>query len=373
MIDSSFITLDTKRNTSIKRNQNGQICNALIENSPVGFVLLNDGHFIFVNPAFCRMIGYNEDELYLFSDSEINKLIYYKDREMLKRSIQNILLDSIPVSSLIVRIKRSDGKFVWLELSLNSIRSGTNTYVQITSIDVTERKKSEEQFFYSQRIETMGQLTAGVAHQLSTPLAVISSRLQILEDDLRKDGRYNYLPNLDKVLESNHKISSIITRLVTFLRQSHSTKTSTNINHLLNEITGFINESARRKNIRIINKLSAKVPPVKAFRNKLEQVFLNIIINAFDAMPSGGSIQIFTRLIKKNIPSVEICFKDSGIGMDKNVMNKIFEPFFSTKSSDKASGLGMFISYSFIKEHNGNIVVKSSKAEGTQIKVIIPV
>jgi len=354
-------------------NTNEQLYQTLMEEFPFGIALYKKGRFIFVNKGFCKITGYNEQELLSFRGREIINIIYYKDRHNLKRFLDSFLGNMKPVQPLYFRILRNDGYICWLELNVTKVRTNNKSVLQLITNDVTEKKMSEEQVLYSQRMETMGQLTAGVAHHLSTPLAVISTRLQMLQDDLKRDGQLKYLPNLNKVMEGSQNISGIITRLVTFLRQSESIKEVTDINMLLKEIICLIKPSAEKKNIKIESVLSVDLPGIPVFRNKLEQVFLNIIINAFDAMPRGGCFLIQSKLVIRSVPNLVICFSDTGTGMQKKEEENIFKPFFTTKSVSKGSGLGMFKSHCFIKEHNGDIFVNSEKGKGTKVVIYLPV
>jgi PAS domain S-box-containing protein len=372
MVELPSVAINDTRISEIKYDINDQIYQILIDDSPLGIALFQNDNLIRVNNSFCLMFNYKSEQLPLYTIYDLKKLIYYKDRTNAGRRIRNFLLSKEQVLSINTRIFVKDSKIRWLVLTIKKFNYDNEAIIQVISMDVTEKKMSDEQILYSQRIETMGQLTAGVAHQLNTPLAVVSSRLQILESDLRKDGHIRYLDNLNKVIESNRNISNIITRLLTFLRQTQYTKDLTDINQLLNEITGLVKMSAKKKKIKIENIFSETLCVIPVYRNKLEQVFINIIINAFDAMPYGGTLKISTKLVHKDLSYFEICFLDTGTGMLKKVRENIFEPFYTTKSISKGSGLGMFKSLCFIKEHNGEIVVKSTKGKGTKVIIYLP-
>ncbi len=346
----------------------------LVENSLLGVALIQNERFVFINPAFCDMLGYTSEKLKKLTSDQIKKIIYREDRENAWNIINKTLTGNKSITALSVRIVRRDSEIRWFDLTLNVINIGKKSAVHLTAMDNTERKRFEERMYHSQKMESMGQLSAGVAHQLNTPLAVISTRLQILEDDIQKAGDIAYLENVRKVLESSDKMSAIISRLLTFSRQSEDVKDITDINHLLNEILLFVEVNARKNKVKLKSDFSENLPKIPVFRNKLEQVFVNIIINAFDAMPKGGGMTIRTDQVKRNnLPCIAICFSDTGTGMLKKVKENLFEPFFTTKPAGKGTGLGMFVSYGIIKEHNGEIRVRSKPAEGTQIEIYLPV
>jgi len=346
----------------------------LVENSLLGVAIIQDKRFAFVNSSFCDMLGYKSEILKKLTFDQIKKLIYRQDRNNTWNIIDNALAGDKSISSLSVRVVRRDREIRWFDLTINVIDSGKKSAVHLIAMDTTERKRLEEQLYHSQKMESMGQLSAGVAHQLNTPLAVISTRLQILEDDIQKAGDIEYLEDVRKVLESSDKMSAIISRLLTFSRQSEDVKETTDINHLLQEILLFVEVNARENEVKLKNDFSENLPNIPVFRNKLEQVFLNIIINAFDAMPKGGVLTVQTdRVRRNNISYIAIYFTDTGTGMLKKVKENLFEPFFTTKPAGKGTGLGMFVSYGIVKEHTGEILVQSKQGNGTQIEIYLPV
>jgi two-component system, cell cycle sensor histidine kinase and response regulator CckA len=346
----------------------------LIENSPLGVTIFQNGHLVFVNSALCDMLGYTDRQLIGLSKQELKKLIHSDDNEQVCHHLQNCLHEFKSVSAYAIRVFHKDKELRWFELNINYVTFNKQAAVYMTILNITEKKHLEERLYHSQKIETIGQLSAGIAHQLNTPLAVMSSRLQILESDFEREGRTAFLHETKKIMESLNKISNIITSLLNFSRQSIDKKENININMLVSELLTFVEVNAKKRNIQLETFLAKKLPEVQIVRNKVEQVFLNVIANAFDAMPDGGILNVRSQLIKKEQGSyAAITFTDSGTGMTKKTQKNVFEPFFTTKPAGAGTGLGLFLSYNIIKEHNGAIDIKSARGKGTSFQILIPV
>jgi len=372
-----LLTIDMtlyKHKLQLKLKESEEKYRLLVENLPLGVTIFQNGRLVFVNKALCDMLRYNDRQLTGLSLKALKILIHPDDVMQVCHHLQNCLRKYKSVSMSSIRAFRKDKELRWFEFNINYTAFNKKAAVHITILDITDKKRLEAQLTHSQKIETIGQLSAGVAHQLNTPLAVMSSRLQLLESDFEREGQTGFLLEVKKIMESLDRISNIITSLLSFARQSGDKKEMVDVNSLIREILMFVELNAKKRNIQIRTFLTNHIPALQVVRNKLEQVFLNVIANAFDAMPDGGILTVRTRVIvNEGIHKIAITITDNGIGMTKTAQKKLFEPFFTTKPAGAGTGLGLFLSYNIIKEHNGAITIKSDRRKGTSLQILLPV
>jgi signal transduction histidine kinase len=223
-------------------------------------------------------------------------------------------------------------------------------------------------------MEAVGQMAASIAHQLNTPLSVILAQLQIMREELASTDNESYVEQIDKVFQNANKMSNLVSDLLSFSRESKSQSELINVNNIIDEIILLNDIRAKKAGVQIDKKLGKELPYIIAERSKLEQVFLNIIINALDAMPKGGKLQIKSEILMKNGKAyVLLNFKDTGLGIPKEVVAKIFNPFFTTKPVGKGTGLGLSICQEYVAEHHGEIYVESERGSGTTVSIELPV
>ncbi len=221
--------------------------------------------------------------------------------------------------------------------------------------DVTERKKIEEELMTASKHASIGRLSAGVSHEIGNPLAAISSLVQeLLAEEPSSDVR----SSLDTALSHVNRIARIVRDLGDFARMTPREKSPADVRQALEKTLSLMRYDKNFRNIDISTDLKP-VPLMSVDPDRLQQVFLNLILNARDAMPTGGSLNITLRL---NDGYVEVMFEDSGTGIDPEVADKIFDPFFTTKRPAKGTGLGLSVSYSIIKDHGGTIELENITA-----------
>lgn len=355
-----------------KMEQKINILEDAIESSINGIIITDlKGEITYVNPSFLEMFEYDKKaEVIGMRAAEL-----FVTEEVQKFSDVEAIIDSQNSETEEFKVFHKDESEFYVEVSSNNIKDKKGNFIgrMASFVDISEKKLLEDQLQHSQKLETIGQIMTGIAHQMNTPLAVILTRLRIIEDEL---GIINsdYLIDQIKTVETNvEKISEIIKKLLGFSRTIDPDKVEVNVNVVLEEIMVFVLTHAQKLNIKIIRDFEKSIPDLMMIKNKIEQVFLNIIMNAFDAMPEGGELSICTDVVTIHGKEfLKINFKDTGTGMSEVAEKSIFNPFFTTKPSGKGTGLGMYISKEIIEEVNGKIQVSSEINTGTVISILIP-
>ena len=233
--------------------------------------------------------------------------------------------------------------------------------------DVTQRDHMEEQMTQTEKLTSLGLLAAGVAHEVNTPLAVISNYIQMLAKQMPEgDPRHTII---DKIVKQTFRASEIVNNLLNFSRTGPGELADVDLNRVVEETLSLVAHPLKASQIQVVKQLTEGIPPVRGSANKLQQVFLNLFLNARDAMPSGGMLEV--RSAAHN-GSVEVEVVDTGNGITREHIHKIFDPFFTTKTSGRGTGLGLSVSYGIIKEHAGKIDVRSTPGRGTSFHVEFP-
>jgi two-component system NtrC family sensor kinase len=267
---------------------------------------------------------------------------------------------------------------LWFSTSIVALKDeqGQIYAFEIISRNITGRKAMEDRLINMEKLASIGTLAAGVAHEINNPIAVI---LGFTEHLLEQTGE---LPELHDTLqiveEEGLKCKKIVENLLTFARTPERTETTADVNQILEKMLAVVSNTLLTKKIRLLSKLAPGLPRVKGDPRELEQVFLNLINNAMDAMKGGGLLKIDTRLASDN-KRVAIEFSDSGKGIPRETQPKVFDPFFTTKKTGEGTGLGLSMSYGIITKFGGNIMFTTYPAEeypekpGTTFTVYLPV
>jgi len=233
------------------------------------------------------------------------------------------------------------------------------------------REYTNQQIMKSERLATLGQLAAGVAHEINNPLGTISIYAQMILDELGKDND-SCRESLNVVMKQTNRAGRIVKDLLEFARQSEPEMRILNINDILRKSIAIITHPAELQNIRLSTNLAPELPDIQGDSDKLQQVFVNIIVNAIHAMPEGGELNFNTR-ITDDSKGIEIEISDTGCGIPQEHMSKLFDPFFSTKSTGEGTGLGLSVSLGIVQRHNGTIDVKSKVGEGSTFIIRFPI
>jgi PAS domain S-box-containing protein len=343
----------------------------IVENSinPVQITDIN-GKMIYVNPAFMKASGFKKEELIgknprIFGSGKLPKKFWDK-------MWQTISSGKAWFGE--IEDRKKDGEPFYTQLLISPIFDKEENVTGYFGIhrDLSEKRTLEKQLIHTQKMESIGTLAAGIAHEVGNPLASISALVQVArrstEDPFIRE-------KLDLVKSQVTRISKIIRDLVDFSRPSDFELQRVNINECLKEAIEITKVGTKSKDIQYNVKLSDEVPNLPLVADQLEQVFVNILLNAVDALNEVKDNREKSITIESALSEDEsiITFTDSGSGITEENLNKIFEPFFTTKSSGRGTGLGLWVSYGIIKSFQGNLEVKSKIGQGTTFTIKLPI
>lgn len=232
-----------------------------------------------------------------------------------------------------------------------------------------ELKKAQNQLIHSEKMASLGMMAAGIAHEINNPLTTILLNSNLLLEDL--NGSKSYQEELQIISDEATRCGKIVKGLLDFARESKPEKRLADINLVLNQTLSIIESQASFHNIIINKSFDGHLPQIMADPNQIKQVFMNIILNAAEAMSEGGELTIKTSLSSNN-GYIIIQFIDTGCGISQENLNKLFDPFFSTKEA-RGTGLGLAVSYGIVKKHNGSIDVESELGLGSSFTVKLPI
>jgi PAS domain S-box-containing protein len=328
-----------------------------------------------------EMFGYSRDELF---GKSFLLLMPPREREQQKKVFNELIRTNfIGVPFEIIGL-RKDGQEIPIENSPSVLRSGGRYILTVFIRDITERKKMEQRLFQTEKLKSLGELAGGVAHDFNNVLAAILGRVQLLTINVKtptgKQERRKATFALKKGLKIIEKAAldgaETVRRIQEFSRKRIDDKnfTQVDINELINDVLEFTKvkwkNTAESKGIKIkIRKKLSSLPFTLGSAAELREVFTNLINNAVDAMPQGGSIEFKT--FREN-SHILIKVTDSGEGIKKAIRDRLFDPFFTTKGP-QSTGLGLSVSYGIISRHRGTITVDSDKALGTTFTIQLPI
>ena len=231
-----------------------------------------------------------------------------------------------------------------------------------------ELKDIQDSMIQSEKMASLGKIAAGVAHEINNPLTSILINTHLMMEKTSEKSPFQ--ENLNMIAEETSRCSDIVKRLLEFARQNPPQKSYVDINKIVNTVIGILEKQVTLKNIKVLKDMKADLPLIQVDASKIKQVFWNLIINAAEAMPEGGTLTISSRLSKSE-QLIEIEFLDTGLGISDEQKKKLFDPFFTTKGG--GTGLGLAVSYGIIEQHKGKIEVKSQLSQGSSFTVSLPV
>ena len=261
------------------------------------------------------------------------------------------------------------GKTLTLNVSITPLvsKSGERIGRLLLFDDVTQRESMEQQMTQTEKLTSLGLLAAGVAHEVNTPLAVISNYIQMLAKQMPEGDPKQAI--IEKIVKQTFRASEIVNNLLNFSRTGAAEVVDIDVNRVVEETLSLVAHPLKTSQIQVVRQFGETLPAVRGSANKLQQVFLNLFLNARDAMPGGGMLEVRTAA---HNGSVEVEIADTGAGIAREHIHRIFDPFFTTKASGRGTGLGLSVSYGIIKEHSGKIDVRSTPGKGTSFHVEFP-
>ncbi|MCL7487211.1 MAG: DUF3365 domain-containing protein [Desulfobulbaceae bacterium] len=236
--------------------------------------------------------------------------------------------------------------------------------------DVTEQKNIEQRMYQTEKLLALGQMAAGVAHEINNPLGVILCYTDILKEELAQSSQTRN--DLEIIEKHARNCQHIVSDLLDFARGGKTVKKPVQLNVLIEEVLTVVRTQLRKDNIRILTDLSPELPPLLLDGDKIKQVMMNLIINGAQAMNGTGEIGLYTLFLDKR-GLVQFIVEDNGVGIAEEVINKIFDPFFTTKEPGQGTGLGLSLAYGIIRDHGGDIEVESEPGSWTRFTVLLPV
>jgi len=268
-----------------------------------------------------------------------------------------------------LHLENNQGKNLIVNLSIIPLMDPTdlNSGCLIVMDDITDKSNMEEQLLQVEKLSSLGLLAAGIAHEVNTPITGISSYTQMLLKETPESDRRK--PMLRKIEKQTFRAAEIVNGLLNFSRLNGSEFKDLDINQLIRESLALLEHQLTRSHIRIRSYLDRSIPSVYGNAGKLQQVFVNLLLNAKDAMPSGGELEVKT---VKNDTMVIVDISDNGVGISDEDIRRIFDPFFTTKRAEKGTGLGLAVTYGIIQEHGGGIFVDSEPSRGTHFRLKLP-
>jgi two-component system NtrC family sensor kinase len=351
--------------------------NKIIQSSPNAITATDmKGNILIWNRAAEETIGYRAADVI----GKMNILKIYPDG--MARKVMQMLrspehggvgrLNAYPMVFM-----RQDGEVVEGNLSAAIISdAGGKEIATVGSfVDLKERlemeralRQTQEQLLQSEKLAAMGRLTSQIAHELNNPLYGIMNTLELLKTEISPESKRRKV--LEMALSETVRLSELLRKMLSFSKPDQEEKQPVDINTVLDEILLLHEKQLQENDIKIKTNFAQSLPKIRASKNQLRQVFLNLVSNARDAMPKGGTLSVETSSGDENI---EIKIADTGVGIKDEHINKIFDSFFTTKDSVKGVGLGLSVCYGFIKDHGGDVQVQSQIGTGTTFEITFPI
>ena len=351
--------------------------NKIIQSSPNAITATDmKGNILIWNRAAEETIGYKAADV--IGKMNIQKI--YPD-EMARKVMQMLRkpehggvgrLNAYPMVYV-----RQDGAVTEGNLSAAIIydSSGKEIATVGSFVDLKERlemeralRRTQEQLLQSEKLAAMGRLTSQIAHELNNPLYGIMNTLELLKTEISPESKRRKI--LEMALSETVRLSDLLRKMLSFSKPGQEEKQAVDINTVLDEILLLHEKQLQENDIKIKTSFAEALPQISASKDQLRQVFLNLVANARDAMPDGGTLSVITGCDPEN---VRIEITDTGVGIQKEHLKKIFDSFFTTKDSVKDVGLGLSVCYGFIKDHGGDIQVKSKVDSGTTFTITFPI
>jgi PAS domain S-box-containing protein len=362
-----------------RRRQAEERCHKIVEEAIIGiFQSTPDRRYLRVNPAMAHMFGYDSPEDMVASITSIPEQTYVEPD---KYERLRFFVEELGVVRNVEQERcRKDGSKIWVSMHVRVVREdGAVAYFEGMCEDITERKLLENQLRQAQKMEAVGRLAGGMAHDFNNALMVIDGYTELLQPSLPEERRHE----ADEVLKASRRAASLIRQLLAFSRKQVIQPTVLDLNAVVADVEKMLRRLIG-EDIELAIVRGADLQNVRTDRGQIEQVLINLAVNARDAMPHGGKLMIETANVTvdegyirqhpyaKAGEYVMLTVSDTGCGMDQDTQSHIFEPFFTTKELGKGTGLGLSTVYGIVKQSNGYISVDSEVGKGTTFRIYLP-
>ncbi len=352
----------------------------LVEQSLVGVYIVQGERLVYVNPKGADILGYTQQEL--LDLPWVYGLLHEQDRPLVIDQLSRLDGATTAHVQLTVRGLRKDGAIVQAEAFCSVTEAGGQPAVLATAIDISDRIKLDDQLRQAQKMEAVGRLAGGIAHDFNNLLTAIRGNAELMSHRVKHDPAM--AAEVDEILHAADRAASLTRQLLAFSRKQVLQPVALDIN----DIVSSVSRMARRligTGVQLQLELAPTAAQVLADPAQIEQVLLNLIVNARDAMPSGGLITVRTANVQLEADSPEmsqpglapgpfvlLAVDDDGIGMDQATQARIFEPFFTTKETGRGTGLGLSTVYGIVRQTGGAISVVSDRGRGASFRVYLP-
>jgi PAS domain S-box-containing protein len=354
---------------------------SLFENAVEGiYQSTPDGRFLTVNPALVRMAGFESADEMIRTWTDIEHQVYVDPQR--RRDFLREIVQRGEVRDFEGEVFVKDGSTRWISQCARAVRDaqGRVDHIEGRVLDVTEKKRLEQQFLQAQKMEAIGRLAGGVAHDFNNLLMIINGYCEILLDGVGPDDPAR--EPLDEIRQAGQRAATLIHQLLAFGRRQIFAPQVIDLNAVVQDVERMLRRVIG-EDIDLVLELTA-TGLVKADPAQLQQVLMNLVVNSRDAMPTGGRLVIRTELVHlhesrcADRPEVRsgyyvlLAVSDTGCGMDEDTKARVFEPFFTTKGQGKGTGLGLATVYGIIQQSEGHIEVESAAGRGTRFRIYLP-
>ncbi len=394
----SFIDITESKRTEEARKISEKKYRDIVETSNEGvWIIDRQANTTFANKQIAELLGYTVEEMIG------RNLFEFMDEDGRKEAESNLERRKKGIKDTHdFRFKRKDGSDIWTIISTNPLTNDKGEFTGALGMitDITERKRAEEslnkanleiaawsrelenrvkektkellnaqsQLIQSEKLSAMGEMAGGLAHELNSPLAGLIPMIEKHKNEEEKDSKRYY--ELSLMYKACEYMAKIVRDFSSFSRESKGKLTKLNLNEAINDTLNFSISRIKQKGIQLIKEYEDNLPSVYVEKTELQQVILNMITNALDAMTEGGTLNIKTS--SRDNKNIIMEFIDNGSGIEKDKLDKIFDPFYTTKRPGKGTGLGLSVSYKIIEKHEGKISAESEPGQGTKFKISLP-
>jgi PAS domain S-box-containing protein len=341
-----------------------------IEKAPIAiFVMTSDGQYTDANPYACVMTGYSREELLQMGIRELTGA---------QEAYEELpLFDQLKQRGTArgeTKVRKRDGSELWLQI--DAVALSPHRFVSFAS-DITERRQTEESLRHHQKMESLGTMAGGVAHEINNPLMGMMNYAELIGSRITDPQAQDYAKN---ILREGERIAHTIRSLLSFSRDDAATRHPADIRSIITDSLPLVHTAMLRSHIIVEAEMDEPVPEIACSRQQIQQVLVNLLMNARDALDvryPAYDVEKTIRIRVENLTRggvswVRTSIEDHGTGMLKSHLATAFDPFFTTKSRTEATGLGLAISFNIIREHAGQLAIDSEEGRGTTVHIDLP-